>query len=317
MKIGITYNYPHNEEYGLMVEEIAKVFRKKGYYVVLIPIIENFIERIKEVNFVFNLFTGGKETKQILIPSICDYYGIPYIGSNAYTHAICINKGLTKIILSHYNISTPNFFIVNPGENIPENFNLSFPLFVKPNEEGSGKGIESTSLIMNIENLILRINYIHKKFNEPALIEEFIEGKEISIGVIGNREELEILPLLEIDFSELPDGIEKFYSERVKKEYGDKIRYFCPARIDKDIEEKIKSIAKKTFKILNIRDFMRMDIRVKGNKIYVLDINSLPLLIPNYSDILKMAEAKEYSYKQFIWRIFNIAIERYEKYCKI
>jgi D-alanine-D-alanine ligase len=310
MRIGIVYNFPASQGYELMVMEIEKILKDEGYTVVLIPVSEDFLEKIKDVDFIFNLFTQGRETKQILIPALCDYLGISYTGSSAYVHSICLNKTLTKIVLQYYNVPTPSFLLIYPDEKIPKDISLSFPLFVKPNREGSGKGIRKESLVRNIEELKYMVDYIHKEFQEEALIEEFIEGKEISVGIIGNKENLEILPLLEIDFSELPEGIEKFYSERVKEEYGEKTKYYCPARIDKKIEEGIKIIARNIFIYLGLRDYARIDIRVRGEEIFVLDVNSLPHLIPNYSDIVKMAEAKGYSYKDLVLKIINSSMER-------
>ena len=225
MRIGIVYNFPASQGYELMVKEIEKILKDEGYTVILIPVSEGFLEKIKDVDFIFNLFTQGKETRQILIPSLCDFLEIPYTGANAYTHSLCLNKALTKIVLQYYKIPTPPFLLIPPDEKIPENIPLSFPLFVKPNREGSGKGIRKESLVRNKEELRYMVDYIHKEFQEEALIEEFIEGKEISVGILGNKEDLEILPLLEIDFSKLPENIERFYSKRVKEEFGEKTKY--------------------------------------------------------------------------------------------
>ncbi len=310
MRIGIAYNLPCSSDYELMVNEIENILKDEGYTVTLIPVSENFLERIKSVDFVFNLFTQGKETRQILIPSLCDFLGIPYTGPSAYTHSLCLNKTHTKILLQYYKIPTPPFFLVYPDERIPKNINLSFPLFVKPNREGSGKGIRKESLVRNKEELKYMIDYIHKEFQEEALVEEFIEGKEISVGILGNKKNLEILPLLEIDFSELPESVERFYSGRVKEEFGEKTKYFCPARIDKNIEKSIKDIARSIFMYFGLRDYARIDVRVRGEEIFILDVNSLPLLIPNYSDIVKMAEAKGYSYKDLILKILNSSLSK-------
>ncbi|HOP95048.1 MAG TPA: ATP-grasp domain-containing protein [Dictyoglomaceae bacterium] len=312
MKVGITHNYPLSQKHGVMVKEIEKVLKEEGYEVILIPVSENFLEKIKDVDMIFNLHTYGKETRQVLIPSLCDILEIPYTGSNAYVHAICLNKTFTKIILQYYKIPTPNFFLVYPEEDIPESINLSFPLFVKPNREGNGQGIRKESLVRNMKELKEATYFIHKEFREEALVEEFIEGKEISVGFIGNNEDFEILPLLEIDFSELPQGIERFYSEKVKEEFDENTRYFCPARLSEKIEKEIKDITIRIFKYFNLRDYARIDIRVRDDKIYVLDVNSLPLLIPNYSAIIKMAEARGYSYKDLMLKILDSARKRAE-----
>ncbi|HPU44404.1 MAG TPA: ATP-grasp domain-containing protein [Dictyoglomaceae bacterium] len=310
MKVGITHNYTLSQRYSLMIREIEKVLKEEGYEVILIPVLEDFLEKIKDVDMIFNLHTCGKETRQVLIPSLCDFLDIPYTGSNTYVHSICLNKTFTKIILQYYKIPTPNFFLVYPEEDIPENIKLSFPLFVKPNREGNGQGIRKESLVRNMEELKEAVYFIHEEFREEALVEEFIDGKEIGVGLFENNEDLEVLPLLEIDFSELPEGIERFYSEKVKEEFGEDIRYFCPARLSEKVEKEIRDIAVKIFKYIGLRDYARIDIRVKDDKIYVLDVNSLPLLIPNYSDIIKMAKVRGYSYKDLILKIIDSARKR-------
>ncbi|MGC9089992.1 MAG: D-alanine--D-alanine ligase family protein, partial [Caldisericia bacterium] len=137
-----------------------------------------------------------------------------------------------------------------------------------------------------------------------------IEGIEVTCGIIGNKDEIMVLPFLEIDFYSLPDDIEKFYSYRVKNEI-ENIKYYCPARLEKSIEEKLKEGVIKAYKVIGLRDFGRMDIRIKNNNFYILEVNSLPLLVPNYSDILKMAEKVGFTYDDFILKILEIAIKRY------
>ncbi len=212
MHIGLTFNFPTAKDHQLMVIEIEKILKEEGYEVSLIPISPedlSFIEKIKRAHLIFNLHTQGRETRQVLISSICDFLGIKYIGSNTYTHSLCINKNLTKIVLKQYGINTPKFILVPFGEELSKDMDLSFLLFVKPNREGSGKGIRKESLVNNWKELKKAIKFIHEEFKEEALIEEYIEGKEISVGMIGNNDDLEILPLLEIDFSYIPEDVEK------------------------------------------------------------------------------------------------------------
>lgn len=119
------------------------------------------------------------------------------------------------------------------------------------------------------------------------------------------------MPFLEIDFYSLPQDIEKFYSYRVKNEI-ENLRYFCPARLTEEEEKELKEGVIKAFKALNLRDYTRMDTRIRDGKYYILEVNSLPLLVPGYSDILKMAEKSNYSYDDFILKIFEVAQKRYK-----
>ncbi len=311
--IGIVHDKILDENKKLMVQSVSFSLRKK-YDVIEIPFDENFFENIKKVQFVFNLSTsGGKEGRQIHVPAILDILGIPYTGSSAFVHTLCLDKFITKLVLSHYKISTPPFLLVKEEElnSFEQNFNLSFPVIVKPVREGGARGLTKNSVVYKIEDVKKEAEKIHKEFNEPALVEEFIDGKEVTVGIIGNGEEIEILPFLEIDFYSLPDDIEKFYSYRVKNEIKD-IKYYCPARLTKEEEENLKNGVIKAYKALNLRDYTRIDTRIKDGKYFILEVNSLPLLVPNYSDILKMAEKAGFNYEDFILKILEIAIKRYK-----
>jgi D-alanine-D-alanine ligase len=309
-KIGVVHDKFLDKNKSLMVDGVYNAISKK-YEVKKIPFDEKFFENIKDIDFVFNLATsGGKEGRQIHVPAILDLLNIPYTGSTAFVHTICIDKFVTKVILSFYKISTPKFILIKENEDIPSNFSLNFPVIVKPVREGGALGLTKDSVVYDFEGVKKCVNRIHKEFNEPALVEEFIEGKEVTCGIIGNKDEIEVLPLLEIDFYSLPDDVEKFYSYRVKNEI-ENIKYYCPARLDKNIEDKVKEGAIKAFKALGLRDYTRMDIRIKNGEYFILEVNSLPLLVPNYSDILKMAEKVGYSYDDFVLKILEIAIKRY------
>ena len=309
-KIGVVHDKVLDKNKSLMVDGVYNAISKK-YEVIKIPFDKNFFEKIKEVDFVFNLATGGgKEGRQIHVPAILDLLNIPYTGSTAFVHTICLDKFVTKVILSFYGISTPKFILIKENEDIPSNFSLNFPVIVKPVREGGALGLTKDSVVYDFEGVKKCVNRIHKEFNEPALVEEFIEGKEVSCGIIGNKNEIEVLPLLEIDFYSLPDDVEKFYSYRVKNEI-ENIKYYCPARLEKNVEEKVKEGAIKAFEALGLRDYIRMDIRIKNGEYFILEVNSLPLLVPNYSDILKMAEKVGYSYDDFVFKILEIAIKRY------
>jgi D-alanine-D-alanine ligase len=309
-KVGVVHDKVIDKNKSLMVEGVYNAISKK-YEVKKIPFDGNFFENIKDIDFIFNLATGGgKEGRQIHVPAILDLLNIPYTGSTAFVHTICLDKFVTKVILSFYGISTPKFILIKENEDIPSNFSLNFPVIVKPVREGGALGLTKDSVVYDFEGVKKCVNRIHKEFNEPALVEEFIEGKEVTCGIIGNKDEIEVLPLLEIDFYSLPDDVEKFYSYRVKNEI-ENIKYYCPARLEKDVEEKVKEGAIKAFEALGLRDYTRMDIRIKNGEYFILEVNSLPLLVPNYSDILKMAEKVGYSYDDFVLKILEIAIKRY------
>lgn len=311
-RITIVHDAKLDQHKKEMLEAVEGVL-KKHFEVDLLPFGEDFLTKIKNAEFVFNLSTaGGKDVRQIHVPAVLDLFAVPYTASSALTHALCIDKSVTKIVLKHHGIPTPAFFVVRPEESLEQfSADLHHPMIVKPAREGSAQGLWKDSVVRDVEELKKAVKRIHETFHEPALVEEFIEGREFTVGIIGNGDDLEVLPLLEIDFSQLPEGVERFYSYRVKNEIDHYLRFHCPAELEPSLQEKIQNSCKEAFRVLGLRDYARMDVRVRGNKHYILEVNSLPLLVPVYSDITKMAEAAGYGYEGLIMKILGSAFKRY------
>lgn len=144
------------------------------------------------------------------------------------------------------------------------------------------------------------------------MITKYIEGKEFTVGVMGNSDNISVLPILEIDFSNIPNHLNKFYSFEVKVHYGEQTKYYVPARIKKETENNIKKMAVKAYKALNMRDYARIDFRLNEDNIpYVLEINSLPGLMKGHSDLCKMAGAARLNYDGLVMKIVNNAVKRY------
>ncbi|HPZ17593.1 MAG TPA: ATP-grasp domain-containing protein [Fervidobacterium sp.] len=300
MKIAVVYDeFNIDEHRERMVDSVCGAL-SRYYEVQRLPFGEDFMSKVKMFEAVFNLSTAYN---QIHVPAILDQIGIPYTGSGPLVHALCIDKSITKAILKSYGIPTPEYVVVPTSCDIPEiDF---FPAIVKPVREGSARGIESDSVVSDSNGLRKAVRKIHDTFNEPALVERFIDGKELSVGILNE----EVLPILEIDFSTLPDGIERFYSFRVKTLYGDQTNYICPARIESNVEREIKKFALRVSKILGLRNYARMDLRLQDDKPFFLEINSLPMLTPDYSDIVKMASAVGYTYEDLILEIMRGAVD--------
>jgi D-alanine-D-alanine ligase len=304
MKVAVVHDSKANSEEMEMIEAVSKAISSK-YDTTVIEFGNDFINRIKEYDFVFNLSThGGIETRQVCVPALLDMLEIPYTSSNVYSHSLCMNKKVTKLVLDSVGVPVPKTFD-------SERYEKGTRFMVKPSMEGSAKGISKDSVVQGKENIKIAIKKIEEEFNQPAVAEEFIEGKELSVGLIGNGNEVEILPILEIDFSGLPEGMEKFYSFRVKHNYGKMTKYICPAHITENAKRNIENYAKKAFKNLNLRDYARMDIRLKDDIPYFIEVNSMPQLVPVYSDIVKMGEAAGYFYNDFILKITDISMKRW------
>ena len=304
MRVAVVYDKSNlDKSREKMVRSVFETL-SKHFEAELVAFEDQFVDKVTQFDAVFNLSTAAMQTH---VPAILELLKIPSTGSGIIGHALCIDKTITKIILNHYGVPTPKFISLEPGQETipPIDF---YPVIVKPSREGSARGLSADSVVKEDFALKKAVKVIHNEFHQPALIEQFVDGREFSVGIVAG----EILPILEIDFSTLPDGLERFYSYRVKHYYGEQTRYICPAQIDTGLKDRISEYALTAFKALRLRNYARMDLRVKDGQIYFLEVNSLPMLTPGYSDIVKMAEAAGYTYEDLIMKIFMDAIENYE-----
>jgi D-alanine-D-alanine ligase len=332
VRVAITYNLkkedptkPHDyfSEYDKpsTVEAIASALESKGHSVSLLDVdevdlISHF--RSNDTDIVFNIAEGrNSQFRESEIPALLDLIGIPYTGSDAFSLAIALDKAMAKKILLSEGIATPRFQIFARGDE-ELNPKLNFPLIVKPNREGSSKGIGILSVADNRERLYEIIREVLQRYKQEALVEEFIEGKELTVGIMQNGK-ITVLPILEIDFSSARKSGEYFYSWRMKEyqgntELGLTPTFYCPARLDRDTEEKVKDMAIKAHKSLGCRDISRIDMRLnKDNINYVLEINPLPGLDPEASNFTLMAKAAGFRYEDLIEAILLSGIERRDK----
>ncbi|RJP29476.1 MAG: ATP-grasp domain-containing protein [Candidatus Omnitrophota bacterium] len=299
-------------------QAIISALAKKGHSVDFVdlnyPDILSYFRK-NRVDMVFNIAEGrfGKY-RESEVPAVLDYLKIPYTGSRPFSLALALNKSLTKKILIAEGIPTPKsqLFLRGDEELNPE---LKFPLIVKPNREGSGKGIGLSSVFLKRETLYDKIREIIKVYNQEALVEEFVDGKELTVGILGNNNPT-ILPILEIDFSDCVSSGEYFYSWRMKEFQGNKDlgltpKFYCPARLDQETASIVKAAALKTHKAIGCFDISRTDIRLnKDNTPYVLEINPLPGLNPRESNFPMMAYAAGMKYEDIIESILISASER-------
>ncbi|MCK9572106.1 MAG: ATP-grasp domain-containing protein [Candidatus Omnitrophica bacterium] len=329
MKVAITYNLKKKDttkpaDYFSecdsldTINNITNALKSKGHCVEAIdveyPRLFSYFSKHR-VDMVFNIAEGkvGK-FRESEVPAVLDYLKIPYTGSDTFSLALALNKALTKKILKAEGIPTPNFQLFVKG-NEKLNPELKFPLIVKPNCEGSAKGINKNNVVHNKEELFLRVKEIIGQYSQEALVEEFIEGKELTVGILENGK-TRVLPILEIDFANCQKSGEYFYSWRMKefqgnKEMGLEPSFFCPARLDKEIEKKVIDVALRTHRALGCLDISRTDIRLdKFNVPYVLEINPLPGLDPKESNFPIMAYAAGMKYEDLIEAIILSASER-------
>lgn len=267
--------------------------------------------RKEKVDLVFNLCNGiNGDARLSQLPAALEYAGIPYTSSSPLGHGLAYNKIYSCKLFREAKIPTPRFSYVNSIDEIKE-LNIDFPVLVKPKDEGSSRGIHENSLVFNENDLIKKVEEDLRSYNPPIMITEYIEGREFTVGVLGNGKTLMVLPILEVDFSNLPEHLNNIYSFEVKFHYGDRTIFHIPAKLKRETKKRIERIAIKAYNTLGMRDYARIDIRLRDNIPYVLEVNSLPGLMKGHSDLTKMAEACKLGYSGLIMKIVRNAINRY------
>jgi D-alanine-D-alanine ligase len=278
---------------------------------------EDAYEKLKKGNFdlAFNIAEGIRgEAREAQIPAMLEMLGIPYSGSGVTTLAITLDKRRTKEVLVANGIRTPRFQLLTRGGDL--SIDLKFPLFLKPNGEGSSRGITARSLVKTNEELEEVASEMAARYRQPVLVEEYLTGREFTVGLLGNPPE--VLPVVEVGFEALPDGAPRFDCYEVKWIYDSLDAGYdttvCPAHLDDDLSSRIEDVAKRTFEALEVRDLCRLDLRLDGDgEPSVFDVNALPGLIPDPAEnsrFPKAAYAAGYSYEELIGRVFNAALRR-------
>lgn len=330
MKVGLTYNLKEKDETKppdyfsefdsqQTINAIASALQNKGHSVVCVnagssDLFSYF--RKNRVDIVFNIAEGKSgKFRESEIPALLDYLNIPYTGSGTFSLALALNKALTKKILKAENIPTPNFQVFTSGkESI--NPSLKFPLILKPNCEGSAKGIDASNVVYTRDALYIKVRELISRYQQEVLAEEFIHGKELTVGILENGS-IQVLPILEIDFSGCAKSGEFFYSWRMKEfqgnaELGLVPDFHCPARLDKQVEQRVKETALRTHQAVGCLDISRTDIRLdENNTPYVLEINPLPGLDPAESNFPIMASAAGMKFGELIDSILMSAYKRF------
>jgi D-alanine-D-alanine ligase len=270
-------------------------------------------------DIVFNIAEGfNGESREAQIPSILDMLQIPYTGSDPLTLATCLDKARTKEILSYYKIPNTRFVMADNIEQAAGT-NLKFPLIVKPISEGSGKGIFSSSFVRSQDELIREVERIVSEYNQAALIEEFLPGREFTVAIIGNGPEAEALPIIEIEYKDFPKDFIPIYSYEAKWILDTREKplnvFSCPAKVDSALELMIKDNALKTYNVLRCKDWSRIDIRLDENNVpNIIEVNPLPGILPDPQDnscFPKAARAIGLDYNDMINKVLYASAKRH------
>jgi D-alanine-D-alanine ligase len=270
------------------------------------------------------------DAREAQVPALLEMLRMPYTGSKVLTLALALDKPMTKRILYWHDLPTPDFQTFERVDE-PLHDDLHFPLFVKPSREGTGMGVSAKSVIQNEEELRERVAYIHKQYKQPALVEEFIEGREVTVGLVGNligpvarrlphnlnlkriQAGLHFFPPLEVDLNPYLES-DVVYSNRLKVDLADQLNYICPAPLDEDVVDELNWLAAAVFRVTGSLDVSRIDFRLDKNdnwKPYILEINPLPGLSPGISDIVIEAAADGIDHTTLVNMILQTALKRY------
>ncbi|SRR5581483_3907052 len=277
---------------------------------------------IKDFDIVFNLaegFTGSAREAQF--PALLEMLEIPYTGSGPLSLAIALDKARTKEILSYHGIPVARFItsdvpITSIRALLP---GTDFPFIVKPISEGSSKGIRNSSFVTSLDAMNREIERIAMEYHQPALIEEFLPGREFTVAVLGTGDKARILPIVEINFGELPPEANNIYSFEAKWIYDVAEKplniFTCPADISSKLQDEIETVVLRAYEVLECRDWARIDVRLDSRgRANIIEINPLPGILPNPEEnscYPKAARAAGLTYEAMLLSVLKSGCERY------
>lgn len=322
MKVAIIYNKDFSSvinTFGMQnkevynektVHNIAKALESNGHNVEIIDGNMNVIESLngfmpkvldgEKMGMVFNLAYGIQgESRYTHIPAMLEMIGIPYVGSNPSGHAVALDKVITKVIMQKHHIPTPNFWVFSSHEE--DMSDVVFPVIIKPKMEAVSFGLR---VVNNQKDLVDAVEYIINEFQQQALVEQFIRGREYAVGLIGN-DPTEAFPVLEIDLDNNPDAIQSVDDKKRKPR-----QKICPADLPEKLALQMQEESIKAFKALQLHDFARVDIRLdENNHFYVLEINSMASLGTTGSYPFA-AKAAGLNYNALVNKMLDVAARR-------
>lgn len=327
MRIGITFDLKSeapapagapddlHEEFDnpATIEAIAEVLRGFGHEVELLGDGRALLERLlaDPPDFVFNIAEGQGigRAREARVPAVLEMLGIPYSGSDPLTLAVTLDKDCAKRLVASAGVAVPRGVVVEAGDPLPQAYagGLGFPVIVKPAWEGSSKGIRGKSIVDRPEQLAATVAWLNRDHQQPVLIEEYIEGDELTVGVLGN-DPPRILGVMRV----LPtEPTERFiYSLEIKRDFERLVRYECPAPLGDAATKAVHESALAAYRILGCRDVSRIDFRLRDGVPYFLEVNPLPGLNPGSGDLVIMSRLRGWTYPQLLEEIFRAACSR-------
>jgi D-alanine-D-alanine ligase len=328
LKIGITYDLRsryiadgYSEEDVVefdsesTIDAIEDSIKILGYKHDRIGNIKDLVSKLSDGrrwDLVFNIAEGMYGySRESQIPNLLDAYNIPHTFSDSSVLSLCLNKDLTKKVLTSEDIPTPEWGIVSSLKDLYEQVTWKFveyPLFVKPIFEGTSKGITSNSIVRNYEEFYNTCRDLLFDYNQPVLIEDYIDGREFTIGILGTGKESKAIGCLEVIIKDKEGFDKEIYSYKNKKQYEEVIEYKLG---EDDLSHRALEMALNTWEALGCRDAGRVDLRAdKQGNLYVLEVNPLAGLNPIYSDLCILCNKIGMSYIELIKQIIESALKR-------
>jgi D-alanine-D-alanine ligase len=309
LKVGVAFNtyepfiYRRDkvseDSVAKVAEVVCETLVQSGLEATLVPLQRSmftFLRRLKELNIevVVNLCEGffGKPQWEANVAAVMEIMQIPFTGNGSRTLALCQDKHQAKAVLSSFNLPVAPSQLMTSAE---EMVDLRFPVIVKPNSEDASLGVHPESVVYDHEALAVQVKRIIETYSQPAIVEEFIDGREFNVAVLDIGEP-KALPVSEIDFSRMPQGFPRICSYEAKW-YPDHILYqvtppICPAAIDEELRTRLQTLAVTAFKVMGCRDYARVDFRMnQEGEIFILEVNPNPdiSLDAGYARALKAA----------------------------
>ena len=310
-------------EIGVMeeMEDIKRALSTLGYRVSVMNVdsdVYRLIEHLREEgpDLIFNLVEciENESAQEMNVAGLYDLLKIPYTGAGAFALGLALNKPRVKELLSYHGITTPPFHVFDAPTRISLPSHLQFPLIVKPSKEDASVGISDLSIVTTEAELRKRVRFVLEEFQQPALVESYIDGRELNVAILGSRKPV-ILPISEIDFSGLHDGMHRIVSYDAKWMTGtvayEGTKGVCPAKLPAHMEAKLRDMAIRAFHIVGCRDYARVDFRLAPNgEVYLLEVNPNPD-ISDDAGFARSARAYGLTFPQIVGRIVESALERH------
>lgn len=300
-------------------KDVKNALEQLGHTVIPFGIhndIEALIHLVKKEkpDLVFNMSEAfsGQRLLEPHMTAFLQMLGVPFTGAGPMSLQLCKDKGLTKVILNYHGISTPKFVVIKKSKSFSELKTMTYPAFVKPLQLESSEGISQGSYVENESQAKDRVRFIHQKWGVDAIVEEFIDGRELYVSLLGN-EKVTVFPARELFFKEVPDQTPKFATYKSKWDAGYRKKWGIDTdwvnKMNPSLNKKLIQTCRKIYKILGMQGFGRLDLRIRGEEIFFIEANPNPS-ISKKEDYALSAKKAGLDYEELISKIVQLSLDQ-------